>query len=75
MIYYKTAQIVPGKGNAWTYYECDDNETIQRQLTHIHETGETDRIPDPIVKKMYRPEKLQAATAEEFLALWDEENT
>lgn len=73
MIYFKTAQIVPGKGNAWTYYECDDAQTILRQLTHIPETGDTDRIPKPIVKKLYRPEKLQPATAEEFLTLWGEE--
>lgn len=73
MKYFKTAQIVPGKGNAWTYYECTDDETIVRQLTHIHETGEADRISDPIVKRLYRPEKLQPATAEEFMSLWGEE--
>jgi hypothetical protein len=72
MIYYKTAQYVPGKGDAWTYYECEDGGKILRQLTHIPETGETDRIADPIVKKLYRPEKLQPAEATEFLALWGE---
>lgn len=72
MIYYKTAQYVPGKGDAWTYYECEDEGKILRQLTHIPETGETDRIADPIVKKLYRPEKLQPAEMAEFLALWGE---
>ncbi len=71
MIYYKTAQYVPGKGNAWTYYECNDDDAIVRQLTHIPETDAIDRIPDPIVKKLYRPEKLQPADASEFTALWD----
>lgn len=71
MKYFKTAQFVPGKGDAWTYYECDDNEKILRQLTHIPETGETDRIPDPIVKKLYRPEKLQPAQESEFMDLWN----
>lgn len=71
MRYYKTVQSVPGKGNAWTYYECDDTERILRQLTHIPETKEIDRIPDPIVKKLYRPEVLQTAQAEEFISLWD----
>ncbi len=73
MIYYKTAQYVPGKGDAWTYYECEDEGKILRQLTHIPESGETDRIGDPIVKKLYRPEKLQPAEAAEFLSLWGED--
>ncbi len=70
MLYFKTAQFVPGKGDAWTYYECDANRTILRQLTHIPETGETARVPDPIVTRLYRPELLQDAAAAEFLALW-----
>jgi len=27
MIYYKTSQVVPGKGDAWMFYECDDDQT------------------------------------------------
>ncbi len=73
MKYFKVAQIVPGKGNSWTFYECDDAETVLRSLTHIKETGETTRIPDPIVKKLYRPEILSEATAEEFLEIWGAE--
>ena len=61
MIYYKTSQYVPGKGDAWTYYECDDAGRILRQLTHIPETGDTDCIADPVVKQLYCPEKLQRA--------------
>lgn len=72
MIYFKTAQFVPGKGDAWTYYECDDSKTVQRQLTHIPETGELSRVPDPIVKKLFRPELLQHADEAEFLKLWAE---
>ena len=73
MVYYKTAQFVPSKGDAWTYYECDDSGKILRQLTNIPETGDTDRIADPIVKKLYRPEKLQPAEAREFISLWGED--
>lgn len=73
MKYFKTAQFVPGKGNAWTYYECDDNETIQRQLTYIPETGEISKVPDPIVKRLYRPELLEPSNAEEFISLWKKE--
>jgi len=72
MLYFKTAQYIPGKGDAWTYYECDENQTIVRQLTHIPEAGDIDRIPDPIVKKLYRPERLLPAEAQEFQELWGE---
>ena len=70
MKYFKTSQIVPGKGNAWTYFECDDSQKVLRTLTHIPDTGETTRVPDPIVKRLIRPEILKDAAADEFLALW-----
>ncbi len=70
MNYYKTAQFVPGKGDAWTYYECDEENTILRQLTHIPETNEMTRVPDPVVKTLFRPEVLQEASADEFTKLW-----
>jgi len=72
MQYFKTSQIVPGKGNAWMYYECDENQKVIRTLTHIPETGEITRVPDPIVKRLIRPEILQDAEAEAFLSLWGE---
>ncbi|MCF6285626.1 MAG: hypothetical protein L3K26_10600 [Candidatus Hydrogenedentes bacterium] len=70
MIYYKTSQIVPGKGNAWMYYECDDDKKVLRTLTHIPEADETTRVSDPIVKRLIRPDILQDADGEEFLRLW-----
>ncbi len=73
MTYFKTAQPIPGKGDAWTYYECGENQAVLRQLTHIPETGELTKVPDPIVKKLFRPEILQDATEEEFKALWGED--
>lgn len=72
MIYFKTSQFVPGKGDAWTYYECDDNKKVLRQLTHIPGSNELTRVPDPIVKRLIRPELLQDAAPEEFLSLWGE---
>jgi hypothetical protein len=72
MTYFKTAQFVPGKGEAWTYYECDENQRVLRTLTHIAGSDETTRVPDPIVKRLYRPELLQPATQEEFQSLWQE---
>jgi hypothetical protein len=70
MQYFKSSQVVPGKGYAWTYFECDDAQKVLRTLTHIPENGETSRVPDPIVKRLIRPELLQGASAEEFLELW-----
>jgi hypothetical protein len=72
MQYFKTSQFVPGKGNAWMYYECDDTQKVLRTLTHIPDTGEITRVPDPIVKRLIRPEILQPAEATEFTTLWAE---
>jgi hypothetical protein len=69
--YFKTTQFIPGKGEAWMYTEADDKSTIVRTLTWIPSTGELERIPDPVVKFLFKPERLLAATAEEFLGLWN----
>ncbi|MCX8063683.1 MAG: hypothetical protein N3G21_00735 [Candidatus Hydrogenedentes bacterium] len=75
MKYFKVSQFVPEKGYAWTYYECDDEGTIIRQLTYIPETNEITRVADPVVKRLYRPEKLKIATDEEFISLWEKSFT
>ena len=72
MKYYKTAMFVPGKGQAWMYSEADENLKVYRTLTHIPNTAEIERIPDPVVKILFMPERLMPATAEEFLSLWDQ---
>jgi hypothetical protein len=72
MIYYKTSQPVPGKGDATIYYECDDNQTVLRYVTHIDGTGEIEKVPDPIVKKLYRPEVLHESSQEEFEQYWNQ---
>lgn len=70
MKYYKASQPIPGKGNAFVYYECSDDQAIVRQLTFIPATGELERVPDPIVKKLYRPEVLEESSKEEFEEYW-----
>jgi hypothetical protein len=69
--YYKSAMFIPAKGQAYTYSEATDDDTVLRTLTHIPSTGEISRIPDPVVKKLFMKERLQACPAEEFTALWD----
>jgi hypothetical protein len=35
MQYYKSAMFIPGKGQAFTYSEATDDDTVLRTLTHI----------------------------------------
>ncbi len=74
MIYYKTSQPVPGKGDAWMYYECGTDESVRRYLSYIPATGEIDRVPNPFIKKLQRPEMLMPATEEEFHRFWPPED-
>jgi hypothetical protein len=68
---FKSSMFVPGKGEAWTYAEADEADRVLRTLTYIPATGEISRIPDPVVKILFRKERLTACPAEEFLGLWD----
>jgi hybrid cluster-associated redox disulfide protein len=70
MIYYKTSQVVPGKGDAWMFYECNDDQTIRRYMTYIPATRELDKVPKPFIKKLQRPEMLQPCEQEEFYQYW-----
>lgn len=70
MLYFKTYQVIPGKGNATIFYECDDNKTVLRYVTHVPGEGAAERVADPVVKKLYRPELLVDATKEEFDRHW-----
>ncbi|HNZ17060.1 MAG TPA: hypothetical protein PLB67_10085 [Candidatus Hydrogenedentes bacterium] len=72
MRYYKTSQPVPGKGDATIYYECDDDQKVLRYVTHIDGTGELERVADPIVKKLYRPDMLRESSQEEFEQYWNQ---
>lgn len=70
MLYYKTSQVVPGKGDAWMYYECNDDQSVRRYMTHIPVTDELDKVPNPFIKKLQRPDMLMPCSEEEFLRLW-----
>lgn len=52
------------------YYECNDDDTIRRYLTYIPATGEVDRVPNPFIKKLQRPELLMPSSEEEFGRHW-----
>lgn len=70
MIYYKTSQYVPGKGDAWMFYECNDDRSIRRYMTYIPATRELDKVPKPFIKKLQKPETLQPSSQEEFFQYW-----
>ena len=72
MLYFKASQPIPSKGDALVLYECTDDEKIVRQLTVIPATGELERVPKPIVKRLYRPELLSAASQEELEMYWNQ---
>ncbi len=74
MLYYKVSQPVPGKGDAWVFYECDEKFNIQRQMTHIPGTNETDCIANPLVKKMTNMAFMQQSSKEEFNQYWSDEH-
>ena len=70
MKYFKTSQYVPSKGEAWMYYECEDDLAIRRYASHIPSTQETQKVDKPVVKKLFRPESLQPSSQEEFEKIW-----
>lgn len=70
MKYFKGAQFVPEKGNAWMYYECEDDLRVKRFITHIPETGEVECNAKPVIKRLFRPELLEEIGVEEFNKIW-----
>lgn len=74
MLYYKISQPVPGKGDAWVYYECDEKFNIVRQMTVIPATGDVDCVPNPLVKRMTNMAYMTKTSQEEFESYWSEEH-
>lgn len=72
MVYFKSSQPVPGKGDAWTYYECDDKMNIARHVTNIPATGETRSVANPIVKRLTDMYMMQMSSKDEFDTYWVE---
>ena len=61
MKYFKTPQVIPGKGEAWMYTEANDEDVVLRTMTVIPTTGDVDRIDDPIVKVLFISPRTQPA--------------
>lgn len=72
MLYYKVSQPVPGKGEAWVFYECNDSFEIVRHMTYTPATGELECVSKPLVRKMTDMWAMQGSSAEEFEELWED---
>lgn len=72
MQYYKISQPVPGKGFAWTYYETDEQGAITRIMSHIPEVNETMLYPNPKMKTLYDPARLNPCDESEFNEIWNQ---
>ena len=71
MKYYKGQQFVPNKGVAELYYEVEEPDSVKRFMTVFPEVDEIERMPDPPMKRLFRPELLEPVSAETFQQLWD----
>ena len=70
MKYYRGWQFVPMKGNAAMYYETGDDGSVSRFMTVIEGSGEIEKMPNPPMKRLFRPELLEQVSAEEFEKWW-----
>lgn len=61
---------MPMKGNAAMLYETADDGSVTRFMTVIEETDEVEKMPNPPMKRLFRPELLEELTAEEFEKWW-----
>lgn len=52
-------------------YEIEGANTIVRMLTHIPESNEIKLYPNPKIKTLFEPERLQEAAKEEFEYIWE----
>lgn len=73
MLYYKTSQYVPGKGDAWMFYECNDDKTVRRYMTYIPSTRELDKVTKPFIRRLMKPETLMESSQDEFHQYWPAE--
>lgn len=71
MKYYRGTQFVPMKGDASMYYETDDEGSVLRFMTVIPGSGEIERMPNPPMKRLFRPELLDELDVEEFEKYWN----
>jgi hypothetical protein len=71
--YYLGWQFIPMKGNAAMYYETDEAGAVKRFMTVIESTGEIEKMSNPPMKRLFRPELLEEVSAADFEKWWTAE--
>jgi hypothetical protein len=71
MKFYRGEQFIPMKGVASMYFETDDDGAVSRFMTVIPGTGEIEKMPNPPMKRLFRPELLEPVEAAEFEEYWN----
>ncbi len=71
MKYFRGTQFVPLQGTAAMYYETDEDGAVRRFMTVIGDRESIERMPNPPMKRLFRPELLDEVTADEFDELWN----
>lgn len=71
MLYFRTFQFIPMKGNATMLYETTEDYSVIRSCTYIPETKELQKFEKPVIKKLFRPEMLEEITQVEFDEIWN----
>ena len=71
MKYLKHSMYMGRKGDAWSYFECDDAGRPLRQVTYFAQLKKLEKHAAPAPIALPPPEKLHAATRDEFLQFWE----
>lgn len=72
MLYLQSVQPIPGRGNSFTLYEAQEDYSIVRVLTYIPTDGQVTLYPEPKMKKVFMPERLETISQTQFEKLWQQ---
>ncbi len=71
MKYLKHSMYRGRMGDAWTYFECDDAGRPLRAVTYYAQLKKLEKRSDPAKIQLPPPEKVHAATVDEFRNFWE----
>ncbi|MGM0380478.1 MAG: hypothetical protein ACQEP7_00650 [bacterium] len=73
LVYYKSVEEVPTRGEAVSIYECEPEEDelwVRRFVTHIEESGDYDRLEVDWDMQLCEGD-IEEVSREDFQELWD----
>lgn len=71
MKYFKHSMYQGRKGDAWTYFECDDAGKPLRAVTYYAQLKRLEKKRAPVAIELPPAEKLHPARPDEFQQFWD----